>query len=444
MTGRARPAQSGSVGSFSAFGVAIRGERVYASVMFEALAEAIDEVEIPVDGDALVEAFALCDRLQAKLSAAAGDFDAASLWDLDAATSLTAWLRHRAGMTARDAGRASRQARRLRALPVTAAAYGDGSLSGGQVRAVLANLTDATAERFAAHEAAIVPALGGWCRTRSQIVELAGGARKDAPRKEVPCPLSTREDAADAVDSRRDAFGPFDTSLLVPLSVTDTAAAMRHWAARAQADLDAEAPAEAAEPVRTLHLSTVLDGRRVLDGNLDADSGAVVATALRVADTLDTPDTPDTPGADRADGTGCGAPRSPATRRADALTDICRFFLDHQHQRPGGRHRPHLDVIVRVEDLVPEPAAASTDGSGGDTGHRPPERSGPGPGAVYADGQPVSPATLGALACDSALHRVLVAGRSSILDYGHATPHVPGQPVQRRGRARSPLPLPGL
>jgi 5-methylcytosine-specific restriction protein A len=41
------------------------------------------------------------------------------------------------------------------------------------------------------------------------------------------------------------------------------------------------------------------------------------------------------------------------------------------------------------------------------------------------DGEPVAGADLEALLCDSALHRLVLAGRSSILDYGTATRTVP-------------------
>lgn len=67
----------------SGLGVAISDERVYANRMFETLAAAIDEMNIPVDGDAVVEAFALRDRLDAKLALAAGELDAVELWDAD-------------------------------------------------------------------------------------------------------------------------------------------------------------------------------------------------------------------------------------------------------------------------------------------------------------------------------------------------------------------------
>jgi hypothetical protein len=75
----------------------------------------------------------------------------------------------------------------LSAAPVTAGAWLDGSLSGGQVGAITANVADDTASLWAEHEADMVPVLAG-------------------------------------------------------LPVTDVAAAMRAWAARAEATLDRPEP----------------------------------------------------------------------------------------------------------------------------------------------------------------------------------------------------------
>ena len=71
--------------------------------MFEALAQAVEELEVPADPSALTEVWALVDRLTAKATMAAAAFDEHELWDLDGDTSMTAWLRHHAGMTSRDA-----------------------------------------------------------------------------------------------------------------------------------------------------------------------------------------------------------------------------------------------------------------------------------------------------------------------------------------------------
>ena len=289
----------------------------------EDLAEVIEGLDIPVERDALVRVLALRDQLDARIAEVAGAFDAHELWDIDGATSMTAWLRSMASMTDRSAKRLSVLAQRMRQLPVCAAAYGDGSLSGGQVEAILAQVDDSTVALFAEQEADVVP-------------------------------------------------------YLVPLTVAGTSRAMASWKARATE------PPEPAEPERSLHLSQTLDDRYVLDGSFDAEGGAVVATALRLATTDDADDT-----------------RTPATRRADALVDVCRFFLDHQHSRAGGRHRPHLNVVVDIDALA--------EGAGGRV-----------IGGPALDGDSVS-----RLLCDCSLHRVLMAGRSAILDYGTSTRTIP-------------------
>jgi len=299
----------------------------------EELRRAVEELEIPVDGAALVEVARLLDRLEAKLSAALGAFDAAELWDIDGATSLAAWLRDRGGMARRVAAKRATVARQLNRLPATASAWAEGCLSGGQVEAIVAHLSPATTERFAVQEAEIVP-------------------------------------------------------VLVPLSVDDTARAMDHWKARVQAEGDeAEEPEE---PERSLHLSP-LGGRWVGDMVLDPEGGQVVSTAVRLAQGPE-PDRSESGGEPR---------RSAAQRRADALVEVCRFYLDNQVSARGGRHRPHLNVVVDIDDLEHERP-----------GH-------------FADGSVAPKALVQRLLCDCALHRVITSGRSAILDYGttvHTTP----------------------
>jgi hypothetical protein len=145
---------------------------------------------------------------------------------------------------------------------------------------------------------------------------------------------------------------------------------------------------EPAEPDRALHLSQTLDDRWVLDGTLDPEAGATVA------------------------------------RRADAMVDICRFFLDHQRGRAGGRHRPHVNVVVELDDLEA------------------------GRGGRVVDGPGLDGPTVSRLLCDCALHRVVMSGRSAILDYGVSTrtipaPRGPGRSTSpARGPARSRTSLP--
>ncbi len=294
--------------------------------MFEGLAMEIDNLDIPPCAEAISEVLALRDRLDAKITGAVGDFDAAGLWDLDAATSMTAWLRQHGAMTKREAARVTGRAKKLRELPVTAAAWQAGELSGGQVDAMVAVLKPEMLELFAEQEAELVPSLAG-------------------------------------------------------LSVADTSRAMGHWAAHAAALADEPVPES-----RGLHLSQLLDGTWVLDGTLDPESGEVVGTALRMAESADSDAEPS---------------RTPAQRRVDALADLCRFFLDHQNHRPASRHRPHVNVVIDLEDLQ---------GGGG--------------GRVV-DGPALSRAAIQALSCDSALHRLVMAGRSAVLDYGTSTRTIP-------------------
>jgi hypothetical protein len=168
---------------------------------------------------------------------------------------------------------------------------------------------------------------------------------------------------------------------LAALSAADTATVMRQWSLCAESLLDGTEPAASS---RALYVSRSLDGRRELSGHLGPEGGAILETALGAA-------TQDLEG---------DSPRTPAQRRADALVDLCRWFLDHQHIQPAGRHRPHVNLIVDLADF-----------EAGGHGRSP-------------DGTVFDPATTSHFACDSALHRVMVA-RGAILDYGTATRTVP-------------------
>jgi Domain of unknown function (DUF222) len=243
--------------------------------MFEELGTAIDRLDIPADGAALAAVVALRDRLDARISHAVATHDHAGLWELDGATSMTAWLTDRARMPRPRAAATVSRARKLAHLPMTAGAWRDGVLSSGQVDAITTNVDPDTLAVFADHETVMVPTL-------------------------------------------------------VELSVRDVATAMAAWREYATIDRDPQP-----EPAPTLYLSPTLAGRWRLDANLGPETGELLATALRLAHTPDTDGEP---------------ARSPATRRADALGDICRHFLDHQHNPPRGppppppqphpRHRP--------------------------------------------------------------------------------------------------------
>ena len=160
---------------------------------------------------------------------------------------------------------------------------------------------------------------------------------------------------------------------------------MQAWRARADALLDKGEPRE---PERSLHASETFQGHTELKVSLDATSGEVIRTALRTAETAD----------DEATGT-----RTPAERRADALTDLCPFFLDHQDTvAPQRRRRPHLNIIINLDDLF------------GNAG-----------GAQTIDGGHLDPDTIRTLLCDSEIHRFIVDSESRTLDYGRSQRSAP-------------------
>jgi hypothetical protein len=120
--------------------------------------------------------------------------------------------------------------------------------------------------------------------------------------------------------------------------------------------------------------------------SLDPEGGNDVRTALRLAETRD----------------GDGDERTPAERRADALVDIARHFLDSQQTAAGGRHRPHVNVVITLDELEARHA-----------------------GGRFDDGNTVAPSTVEALLCDCNIHRVVTDGAGTILDYGRATRTTP-------------------
>src|SRR5215210_2949547 len=132
---------------------------MYDRGVFERAREAIQELDVPVDGAALAELVQLLDVLTAKVVEAVGEFDAARVWEMDGATSMTAWLRAHACRAGSEAKRLVDTACALRRLPVAAAAFRDGAFSFGQVQAVVANVSPRTVERFAADEEWLVPLL---------------------------------------------------------------------------------------------------------------------------------------------------------------------------------------------------------------------------------------------------------------------------------------------
>ena len=97
--------------------------------------------------------------------------------------------------------------------------------------------------------------------------------------------------------------------------------------------------------------------------------------------------------------------RSTGERQAQALADVCGYVLDHAPSSvlpDAGGHRPHVNVLIRLEDLENRARAGCLDFGG-----------------------PVTPESLRMLCCDSAVVPVVLNGTGQPLDVGRLTRTIP-------------------
>lgn len=147
---------------------------------------------------------------------------------------------------------------------------------------------------------------------------------------------------------------------------------------------------------RRLHASVSFLGMVRVDGDLDPEAGETLLTALRAVLDAESRSRPH------------DDVRIPAQRRADALEEICRQWLDIADRPTVAGERPHVTVTVGSEALQKGAAYPSELDHVG----------------------PVDPEAARRLACDASVMRVVMAGRSEPLDVGRRTPVVP--PAIRR------------
>ena len=102
---------------------------------------------------------------------------------------------------------------------------------------------------------------------------------------------------------------------------------------------DGVARAEELHARRRFHASPTFEGMVAGSFLLDPESGEILLTALAARTSTD-PDDPEQP------------PRSPAQRRADALTDVMRDFLDSGAPVTTGGERPHVTLVVDLATLT--------------------------------------------------------------------------------------------
>jgi hypothetical protein len=147
---------------------------------------------------------------------------------------------------------------------------------------------------------------------------------------------------------------------------------------------------------RHLHVSPTVFGTVRVDGDLDPETGQSVITALRAVQDADAK-------------TAVGEDyRNPGQRRADALGELCRQWLDRSDRPQAGGERPHVVVTVDVPALQVKPLGR----------------------AEMDDVGPIHPDAARRWACDASIVRVIARGRSEPVDVGRRTPVVPA-PLRR-------------
>ena len=204
------------------------------------------------------------------------------------------------------------------------------------------------------------------------------------------------------VTNHPDDFARFGAPLIdaaTYLGTKDLRQAVRAWTQQVDHP-SAVAELEAKRRRRRVSISQTWEGMWALSGELDPESGEVVATALTaMAD----------PGAlDPEDG------RTRHQRMADALTDACRFTLDHQDLTTSAGEKPHITVEVTWDTLTRQLDGLAEMGDG----------------AVTAE-------TARRLACDASVGRIITGPSGEVLDIGRRSRTVPAatrRVVERRDK----------
>ncbi len=180
------------------------------------------------------------------------------------------------------------------------------------------------------------------------------------------------------------------------VSVAELRAVIAYWRQRVDAGRAAMDEGIRYER-RALYVSPLLDGMVRVDGDLDAETGQALMSALAAmcdAEARARGEDPDL--------------RSPAQRRADALGEVCRQWLESATKPTVAGERPHLVVTMDLESLEAR------------AGRR----------CELTDAGVITAEAARRLACDADVTRVIVDARSEPLDVGWRTKVVP-PPLRR-------------
>ncbi|HMJ77798.1 MAG TPA: DUF222 domain-containing protein, partial [Iamia sp.] len=284
----------------------------------------------------LLALHALKARVEGAIVAATGTFDRRMLHTADAARTAAGWLAARVDQTQGRCKADVRLARDLRDMPVVEAAFRAGRIGRAKVDLLAGVRTPELAEIVAEQEAHLV------------------------------------DEVAD-------------------LRVTDAGRFLRAWQQAARqyvGSIDPDEPLDETAPRIAVNLAQTFDGRFVIDGEMDAEHGTIIRSAIDAeVDEMY-----------RVGGYGPDDGLSPAERRGQALVQIVartgRVGLKH------GRARPSVEVICDERTLTGLPI-----GDADDLQRRICE---------LADGSPIHPRTMQRLLCGADVHRLLIGADGEV------------------------------
>jgi Domain of unknown function (DUF222)/HNH endonuclease len=403
------------------------------------LAAAIDEVAVgPVwslsdsllaDEVALV--YAASQRLQARLLALVGEADGRGLAGRLGATNTASWLMFSLACSRRAASQTVELARGLAssaALETTVSALAAGLVNTEQARVIAATLRDLPDEVGAEGKSRCGKLLTELAADRvrpevlaahkSMILEqVAPEIAEEALRRELERAERTAYERRGLTFSK---YGegeyrvrgilPTEAAAIVRAALDPLCAPGRNLPGAAD---PAAAPGSAFAPPTVLGAAAI--GGHAAGGLRPVGQGAIGGTrAGSIAPATGNP----TAGIGLAVDDGSGDvtdpqaiaardPRSPAARRADALTELCRRALAHGDLPDNGGEKPHLVLTMSWQQLRDATA-----------------------GGLLDTGDQLTPAAARQLACDALIIPAVLGGHSQPLDLGRARRLIDG-PLRR-------------
>src|SRR3546814_18612095 len=109
--------------------------------MFEGLRDALENLEVPAQPDAVAELHRLRGILDAKTAAALAALDSSGEWAADGSVSMASWMRVRLRMSHGDASQLLKTSRLSRPPPLTAPACDPGRPSSAHTRVAVTHVT---------------------------------------------------------------------------------------------------------------------------------------------------------------------------------------------------------------------------------------------------------------------------------------------------------------